>query len=198
MAKPSIGKNQEEPPLPDLADIFGRTWYVAQVASGRERVVAQYMRDHGHGAIVPTVQRFRFVNRYSKRKDPVYYPIMPRYVIIGFAPDAPRPWRDLYDLSFVHAVVEDARGPARVVRTQLVKFIKDLDGATWSAEEWERYMRSGHEFRPGDEVDVIDGVFREHRLRVEDIEGDMAKVLVKLFEIERPYMVPLAFLQKAE
>lgn len=188
----------EEPPLPGPAEVFERSWYVAQVASGREQLVGRLLRERDHAAVIPVVERFRLANRYSKRKEKVRFALMPRYLIVGFEKAAMQPWRDLLGLTFVQAVIRGHDGyPMPVVRPQLAKFIELLGGPTMSAPDWERHMITGQEFRPGDYVDVVQGAWRGHQVRVEDIEGEAAHIIMMLFNRELPVQLPLAALRKS-
>lgn len=187
-----------EPPLPDWPEIVRRRWYVAQVVSGREQVVAELLRGRGHTAIVPVVERYRARNRYAKSKVKVTYALMPRYLIVGFEPDAMQPWRDLFGNSWVQGVVMDEAGPMPVYRKQLARFLGELGGPTWAAPDWERYMRSRHEFKPGDYVDVAEGSLAGWRVQVDAIVGEAAKIIVNLLGRDTVMSLPLAHLQKAE
>jgi len=189
----------EQPELPTPREIEAHSWYIVQVASNREQLTADLLRHRAHLAVVPVVERYRRANRYARSKRKVTFPIMPRYVIVGFGRDAMQPWRDLFGIGFVQGVVSDARGPMQVRDKKLAKFFEELGGSKWNAPDWERHMRSGHEFKPGDYVDLAEGSLAGWRVQVHDIVGDVAKIIINnLLGRDVEMSVPLAQLIKAE
>lgn len=188
----------EQPPLPHLGAIMERTWYLAQVPSGRETLVAELMRGHGHQAIVPVVRCWRKRSRYSARKVERDFALLARYLILGFAPSALSAFDDLRRFSFVQSIVCDGRGYAPIMRVQLIEFVKLLGSATWTVDAAQRFMVSGKEFQLNDEVEVLSGPFIGWRGIVKAFEGKRAVVEVELFDRLTTFRMPLESLAKAE
>jgi transcription antitermination factor NusG len=57
-------------------------------------------------------------------------------------------------------------------------------------------MRTREEFAAGDNVEVLDGPFRDHRVKVVEISGAMAKILMPLFGTMRELDMPLETLSR--
>lgn len=187
----------EQPALPDLQSIFWRTWYLVQVAAGRETLVADLMRNRGHDAIVPVVRCWRRPNRHARGKRQREFALLARYVIVGFAPDAIGPFDDLRRFDFVQSVVSDANGYAPIMRRQLIAFVRQLGGPVWTVDGAQRFMRTHHEFAVGDTVEVVEGSLAGWRARVSAIDGASALLEVMLFNRLTTLHLPLEILSKA-
>ena len=192
-----IRRRFEQPDLPMLQDILERHWYLVQVPSGRETMVAELMRLRSHQAIVPVVRCWRRANKHTHQKREREFALMARYVILGFAENALSAFDDLRRYSFVQTVVYDANGYAQVAKAQLIAFVKLLGSATWTVDQAQRFMRTGREFNVGDEVDVLDGSLAGWRVTVKAIEGGTAYFDVMLFDRLTTFHMPIAVLGKA-
>jgi transcription antitermination factor NusG len=197
----SSGKVQrrrfEQPELPDLRVIIERTWYLVQVPSGRETLVADLMRSRHHEAIVPVVRCWRRPNRHTHTKREREFTLMARYVILGFDPLGMSGFDDLRRYSFVHTVVSDANGYETIARAQLIEFVKLLGTSTWTVDQAQRFMRTGREFAVGDRVEVLDGSLAGWIVTVKAIEGGTAYFDVPLFNRLTTFRMPLEVLGKA-
>lgn len=178
-------------------------WYGITTRSGAEFVVEAMLERSGLVAIVPAQRVFRRVNRYVRRKHEVIYPLLPRYVLIGFdakgSPDYAPPWRQkVYDLPIPVLPVGIEPGvPWRMDGLKVAAFLK-LNGQIKAADA-ERYMRTHKEFAEGDLVNIVEGGFAGHSGRVHVISGAVAKVLLPLFgSAGQDVPIPLANLERAE
>lgn len=187
---------REAPELPTLAAILTHTWFLVQVPSGRELLVADLMRSRGHEAIVPMVRCYRRANGRAKRKAMRSFPLMARYLILGLDPDGLAGFDDLRRFSFIHDVVCDARGYKPIVKTQLIKFVKLLGSATWTVDAAQRFMRTGREFGVGDQVEVLEGSLAGWTVTVKAIDRDTAYFDCVLFNRLTTFHLPLEVLGK--
>jgi transcription antitermination factor NusG len=192
-------------PADDLAAL---SWYGITTRAGAEFAVEAMLERSGLVALVPMRKVFRKVNRYAKRKQAVAFPIMPRYVIIGFAMSEmvwstatgqfEAPWRQrVLDLPIpVVPVGIEEETPWRMDGVKVAEFLKRNGQIT--AADVERYMRTHGEFGEGDTVDIIEGPFSGYSGKVHVISGAEAKVLLPLFgNAEQDVRVPLANLEKS-
>jgi len=187
----------EQPPLPDLMAIFEHRWYLVQVPSGRETMVAELMRNHGHQAIVPVVRCWRLANRYARRKSEREFALMSRYIILGFGHDDPMGFDDLRRFSFVHSVASDGGGYEQMSRFDLIQFVKFLGTSTWTVDNAQRFMRTGREFKAGDRVEVLSGSLMGWAVTVKRIDGDVAEFEAPMLGRLMTVRLPIAILGKA-
>lgn len=177
-------------------------WYGVMTRPGAEFAVEAMLERAGFVALVPAQSVYRRVNRYVKRKSRVSYPLLPRYVLIGFEAkgraDFEPPWRRVLDVPIpVHPVGIEQELPWRMDGTKVAAFLKANGFIT--AADAERFMRTHKEFAEGDMVDIAEGPFRGHRGRVHVISGREAKVLLPLFgNAEHPVAIALANLERSE
>jgi transcription antitermination factor NusG len=163
------------------------------VRAGEEFAVEAILERRGFVAIVPMIKQYRRVNRYVKRKHQVSYPLIARYVLVGF--DGPAPWHEVFDISMVQSVVGVGDVPQKMQGRKVAKFLVDLGEVV--APEAQQHMRTHQEFEEGDDVEIIGGVFDGHVVRVHKIEGSAAQVLLPLFGSVQEVPVPLANLVKS-
>lgn len=184
-------------------------WYGVTTRPGVEFAVEAMLENSGLVALVPMQRVFRKVNRYTKRKVSVPFPIMARYVIIGFRETElvwsgdtrafEPPWRQrVLDLPIrVQPVGIEAQQPWRMDGRKVAEFLKRNGQIT--AADIERYMRTHKEFAEGDMVDIVEGPFSGYSGRVHLISGAEAKVLLPLFgSAGQDVPIPLANLERQE
>jgi len=187
----------EQPELPDLMAIFEHRWYLIQVASGRETLVAELMRHRGHQAIVPVVRCWRLANRYARRKSEREFALMARYLILGFRHDDVFGFDDLRRIVFTPQVVSDSEGYEQVSRAELLDFVKFLGTSVWTVDDAQQFMRTGREFSVGDMAEVLSGSLAGWTVRVKRIDGDLAAFDVAMMGRWMEWRLPLAMLGKS-
>ncbi len=184
------------------AALAGLHWYALVTKSGAERPVAAQLERRGLVTVVPIRREERLVNRHSKRRHMIELPLLPRYVFVGFgygcASGYDEELRSFFalqrDLTLVQAVVGMEGLPRRMDAEKVAAFI----------------VRSGvvikmlpvpQDKRPaeGDDATITDGPFEGNVVRVREIRGAEARVLMPFFgNPEYEVGVPLANLSKAD
>ncbi len=190
-----------------VAELAALHWYALMTAPQAEFAVEANLEQRGLVAVVPKVTRYRRVNHYAKQKTEISFPLVARYVFVGFDAGGDAgfvpPWHRVFELTMVKSVVGAEGRPWRMHGGQVATFLRH-NGVTQSPEA-ERHMRSGKEFGEGDMVDIVDGAFRGFTVKVHAIEGAEAKVLLPLFggqdggtdETAHLVPVPLGYLERA-
>lgn len=146
-------------PVSELREL---NWYAVMVRAGQEFAVEALLERRGIVAIVPMITQWRRVNRFVKRKHQVSYPLVARYVLVGF--DGPPRWDRVFDLTMVHSVVGVGEVPWRMQGRMVAKFLLEL-GEVRAPDE-QRHMATHREFAAGDEVEVIGTAYDGHVVRV--------------------------------
>lgn len=178
-----------------LRDAPQLLWYALLTPPGREFVAQKILRRYGLRTFVPVRREYRRKNKFVRDKVLKEYPIAPRYVFAGFPRGTPL-WFDLFALPNISGVVGLEDDPTRIRSGAMVKFITKTGGGL-NAPEAQRFMRTHHEFSVGQMVEVIDGPFKDHKIRVVAIRGAKAALMLELFGQEREVEVPMINLQAA-
>ena len=176
-----------------VAELGALNWYAVMVRAGEEFAVEAILERRGMIAIVPMIRQWRRVNRFVKRKQQVSYPLIARYVLVGF--DGPPQWARVFDISMVQAVVGVGEVPLVMQGRKVARFLVELGEVT--APEAQKYMQTHHEFEVGDSVEIIGGAFDGQVVTVDRIDGNAAQVLLPLFGSVQGVNVPLANLVKS-
>lgn len=176
-----------------VAELAALNWFAIMVRAGEEFAVEAILDRRGLVAVVPMIRQWRRVNRYVKRKHEVSFPLIARYVLVGF--DGPPQWGRVFDLSMVQAVVGVGEVPWRMDGRRLARFLVECGEVTVPGAQ--QHMRTHHEFGEGDAVEIVGGAFDGQVVRVERIEGDAARVLLPLFGAVQEVAMPLANLVKS-
>lgn len=182
-------------------------WYAVLVKPSAEFDVEAVLNASGILAVVPVRREWRQVNRYVKRKHPVCYSVLPRYVLVGFGGTQATSYDDelralariMRDLTLVQAVIGMDGMPRRLNAKRVAKFLLELGEI--DAPKWQRHMQTGKEFAPGDDALITSGPFADHVVSVDAISGSKARVTLTLLmgdtESEHKLTVPLANLVKS-
>jgi len=186
-----------------MLQLAGLSWYALQVAANAEFAVAAQLERRDLVATVPERIEWRQVNRFTERKHKVTYSLLPRYVFIGFGLGAPTSYLDELialaalqrDLTLIHSVVGMDGQPRRLRAMAVALFLRDLGQV--QAPDAHRFMPTHREFGVGDDVVIASGPFEGNVVRVEEIAGDAARILIPLFGGQE-VRVPLANLEKAD
>ncbi len=184
-------------------------WYALEVIRQKE-YVAGFLLKRGFACetFIPTTTRWRRRSRYARAKTELAYAAIPGVIFAGFA--GPPAWYHLMRLQHITGVLSIGERPATINAKELSAFrATQLDGhlviervrvryrggeversrrsifvegrGILRAPQEQRHMRSKKEFATGDEVRVADGPFRDNNVRVKQIAGTRAKVLLPLF-----------------
>ncbi len=184
-------------------------WYALEVMRQKE-YVAGFLLKRGSACeiFIPTETRWRRRSRYARAKTEFAYAAIPGVIFAGFA--GPPAWYHLMRLPHITGVLSIGERPATINAKELAAYrATQLDGhlviervrvryrggdversrrsifvegrGILRAPEEQRHMRSRKEFAMGEEVRVADGPFRDNNVRVKQIAGTRAKVLLPLF-----------------
>ncbi len=179
-------------------------WYALMVKPGTEFDVEALLNAAHILAVVPVRREWRKVNSYVRRKQQVCYSVLPRYVLVGFGGTDASNYEDevraiariMRELTLVQSVVGMEGMPRRMNALRVAEFLRDLGEI--DAPKWQRHMKTGREFEVGDQVEVLSGPFSGQVVRVDEIKGRYASVLLPLFgEAEHSVRVPIAKLVKS-
>lgn len=157
-------------------------WYVIRVAPQKEFVVQELLARKGVVTYCPSDSRWRRKNRFQKQKSLIPYPLMPSYVFAGFIPGVPA-WFDLFSIGPVLGCVGFEGRPARVVPDRMVKLIKQHRNGLVRPDE-EQFMKTWREFKSGQLVKISHGPFEGRLVRVVEVNGPFAKILIEAFGME--------------
>lgn len=164
-------------------------WFALTCRPQKEFACQRVLERYGLRTFVPIRREWRRRNAISKAKVLKPYPIAPRYVFAGFEPGVPL-WFELFNLPIVSGVVGLEGEPAQIPAAAMVAFMQKTGGGL-NAPSVQRFMRTHHEFRAGDRVEITEGPFAGMEVPVKAIEGHKATVLMQLFggavdEVEMP------------
>lgn len=194
-------------------------WYALQITPQKELVGQEIMRRQGFMTYVPVEYRWRKKNRYTRDKQKRVFPLLPRYLFIGFDPDqvsffAPflRPESRAYQkgdeavterrifnvfaLPIVTGCVGVADEPRQLVTDQVVKFVNRYPDGLQRPKE-EKYMRTGKEFKTGDMVRVAEGPMRDFVVPVVSINAKTGrgKILATMLGMQTELDIALTDLE---
>ena len=179
----------------------GLHWYAVVTKAGAEHPVAAQLERTGLVVVVPIQRTERAINKFTRRKQWFEHPLLPRYVFVGFghgvASDYDGEVRTFFamqrDLTLVQAVVGMEGMPRRMNAQKVAAFI-ERSGVVVKALSVPADLRPGQ----GDSATITSGPFEGNVVRVHEIRGAEARVLMPLFgNAEHEVSVPLANLSKA-
>ncbi|KPU83711.1 hypothetical protein JI58_08000 [Marinosulfonomonas sp. PRT-SC04] len=153
----------------------------------------------GFDVFLPIRQEWRRINRYSKSKHLVSFPLLANWIFVGWPKGMDR-WRDLLRLDLVTGVVGADGRPMLITQEEIDGLRRKSAAGSHVAPVNQAGMRSGHEYAVGDEVRIdygsgsgpLDGL----EATVVDINGGSARALVQFFgavrsiEIDAGLLVP--------
>jgi len=165
-------------------------WFVVRVRAGEEFRAEEILAKNGYGCFVPFEKKWRRRSRYQCAPELVRRPLLIRYMFVGFSAD-PIDWYRLASFPFVEKIVGVGGYPLQVPWSHVADFVVlyNQDGRTAPREQ--KYMKANREFGVGDRVEVFGGPFDGSVLRVEEIRGSKAKVLVDMLGSERAVTIPV-------
>ena len=176
-------------------------WYAITTIPGYEATIEEWLERRGLVAIVPMHQVFRSPNMHVKKKRPVRFPLLPRYLFVGFGGV-----RDEWDVVFGFNIWLGSRVVTGIIGTP--------DGHAWRmdgakvarwlrvngmvrADDAEQHMRTHKEFAVGDAVEIAEGPMTGVVGEVVQMTAGEARVLIPLFGTTHEVRVPLANLEKS-
>jgi len=185
-------------PIDRIAEEIDRhAWFLARVSPGMEFSVVTLMADRGLFAWTPTRSEWRRPNGSVARKRLRTFVAAPGYVVVAMPLEpAARRWHlvtwcphviEMMGASIVGAPVEI--GPANV------ELIVQL---STEAEEHERFMRTRAEFRVGDAVRAVSGIYEGKVFDVMLIIEGRATVMADFCGAARRTSIPVSDLERVD
>lgn len=166
-------------------------WFALRTAPQREFAVEQILSRYGLTAFVPTETKWRKVPGTVRRKKPVTYAMLPRYLFVAcdcpYADILYQPW-----CRNVSGVVSVDGRPA-VIRPDAIERLALRSGAAIPT----RSTAVHRSFNAGDKVEIVEGPFKGWCVELTEIKGDVGRVLLKMFGTERTVEVSLSQLEAA-
>jgi transcription antitermination factor NusG len=165
----------------------GRQWFILRTVPREEMRATLILERQGAAVLYPRHAVFRRKNRYSKTKLGVLRPLLVRYLFVGFDGE-PNWFRTLECTSIVGFVGLDG-APRQVAYERIAAFMRGQ--RCLDAPDHHRHMITHKEFEVGDTVEVLDGPFAGHHVKVERLDGKNARAVLTLFGQERPLPMPV-------
>lgn len=156
------------------------------------------LKQMGFACFVPRESRWRFPNQVARRRGTKRLrrsQLFPGVAFAGvkFGDD----WRRLYRVSLVRSVITTSRGTMVPVNGERLHGIMDrYSRGAFRAPDHHKYMETGHEFDPGDEVVMISGPLVGQHFRVGKIHGREADILCRLLGREQVHRVGVENMRK--
>jgi len=199
-------------------NIFEHHWYLLRTKVNREFKAMEALQDRGYACALPYELRTRRRSRRAKTRDVIHFPVAPlsRYLLTGF-PMAVPPWRTLLEDWELARLVD---GPVSVTSDGLPtrvrpKAIFDLQGIYgtsmyelppkpkgWQQEEREPLHQGdtvvvGSWQPAGHSEEFVPGAFADQVVRIDQIEGNKASIVLRLFGIDHRVSVAVERLAAA-
>ncbi len=173
-------------------------WYLFRVRTNKERNVCARIEQAGYTAAMPEVTRRVRQSRHSKARVDRSYPGLKSYVLIGFDPRYPAPFRKIIDMPFVVGVVGFDSFASRLKSDQVFDF---LNNGAWDKRSIEALIQEWEpDYVDGDTVKLRGAGFDGVAGRVVHMDRRLkrARVAVPFLGSEREMEVPLDAAYKYE
>jgi transcriptional antiterminator NusG len=173
----------------DYAELAG--WFCLRIASGREFVVEEGLKNAGVDALVPTRKGDKIMKRHRIIPAPTL-PVLPGYVLVRCVA-SPGAMAGLRRFDKVVDVVGTAEKPYRVPEKFVSKFIQKA-----AAGKYDHRSPEPIAYAPGDQVMITDGPFHAFRGTVlgHDACHNRVRVEAMLFGRSTPINLDIAQIEK--
>ncbi len=171
-------------------------WYAVFVLSGKEFPAQKVLRHWAACIYLPLCRKWRRLNRYKRDKIKIAYPAVAGCLFVGFE-RGQESWFDIFrSVNSVYGVLGVNGRPVVLDGSRLAAFVND-NRILFDVAEEEKFMRTYHEFKIGDRVQIVDGPFGGHVVDVRDIKGKNAYILLNLLGGIQNVEISLDKLEKA-
>lgn len=177
------------------------TWFAFRTEPQKEFIAHAILNRAGFVSYTPIRQEYRFANRFAraKRKKTLKtFPLMVGYIFVALPPEALGWFCYYHKPECVYGVVGFAGAPVEIEHEIILAMAEEHGGIDYLAPDYERFMRTYKEFKPGDRVEIVDGALLGHQVVVEEIEGDQARAIIQMLGKEMQVAIPLMDLEAAE
>lgn len=176
------------------------SWYLIHTSAAREVEAARLLRLMGMLAWVPRGERFKRVggSRRPVRLTPTRYAAFAGYLFVGVR-QGEADWRALFETGLVHGVIGDNGAPYRVPVRSLVQVTHRQRRGVYdlSADDMVK-ARALPDVKAGETWRIGSGPLRGYDVPVVAVNGAIARVLVDLFQMQKPVELRLdVFLRRS-
>jgi len=169
-------------------------WFALRVLPQREMMAAKVLRYDGLVAEVKTERRLRRLTKWDKERRYITFNAAPGYCFIAVPGDDPRVF--VRPLHIFRSFVGPEDGPpARLNHGSVMNFLQLEDG---DLPGYYRHFKTGREFSIGDTVIIATGPFRDHQVRVEDVQDGEALFFMRMLGKDQEVRVSVNDCIKAE
>lgn len=168
-------------------------WFALRTLSGQEDMAAKVLRRDGLIAEVKTERRLRRRTKWDKERRYITFNAAPGYCFIGVPGYDPRVY--VRPLHIFRSFVGINGIPAALSAPAVRRFL-DLDDGDLPG--YFRHFRTGREFAIGDTVIVATGPFRDHQVKVVDVEAGEAVFFVHMLGVSKEVRISVNDCIKAE
>lgn len=166
-------------------------WYAFRVPPQKEFVAQTILTRRGFTAVVPSEVRFLRRSRSSRKTRERTSPLLHGYVLIPF--EGEPQWHHLFNLGIIQSVVGFGGVPAQI-RPDAIDAILKLSRIPVPHRSSVNTRRS---LAIGDCATLNGRGFQNYPVRVEEIKGEAAKVMLEMFGATREVFVSLSELEAA-
>lgn len=162
-------------------------WHVAQVRTGSERTVEEYLRRFAFEPYTPRARIFKAVpQRYLSRKQrngalvkrPVVKAVWPGYVFVNFDIDRGN-WHQVFQRAGVFGLLCVGDEPTRVVASEVARVrALEVDGYIPSGTFMSELFMASSAYEIGEQVRVTGGPFASFSGIVEELPPDLRELLM--------------------
>lgn len=165
------------------------SYYLFRVPPQKEQAAAEILRRRGYDAFCPTEKRFLRRSRSRKKPGEREYVVLHGYVPVRF--DTQPPWFDLFRMTLIKSVIVFDGRPRAISEDQMRRFLQAIGSALP-----DRFNKR-RSFIKGDAATYTGHGFTEFPVRIEEVSGPLAKILLPLLGAEREVSVRLEELEAA-
>lgn len=167
-------------------------WYALTVPPQKEFAAQEIMKRRGFTSFCPFESVWRKRSRFTKEKELRHFPIMPRYLFVGFS-NQPS-WYDIFRIPLIVSVVGLEGKPATLAN--MPRFVSNFRNGLRRPDA-EKHMQTHREYKIGDTAIVVEGALVDRLVNVEEITDGHAFFTLEMFGTERRLSVPAAHLAAA-
>jgi transcription antitermination factor NusG len=167
----------------------GYQWLIALVPPAKERVAESMLSAAGLTVFLPVEVRMRRVSRHANRREPREYPALPSYLFLGVRGYIP--WNDIRRYRIIQMILGVNGGPICLEEEAMTVMLTAMGEMAATANAAPRQIAVGDHCR------ILSGPFANHRVRIEEIKGKRARIIINLFGNDRPAEIQIEALQLA-
>jgi transcription antitermination factor NusG len=140
-------------PLIPASFPLGRRWYVAETFPKCEFEVESSLISKGFDAYAPRSRHFRWSKFSVRRREKIEKPLFPGYTFVSFDVEKDEWWQPIHSSDGVRSVLSNNLIPSRVHSFAIDRLRRAEAAGMFD------YTIPVSNFRPGDDVEIIEGPF---------------------------------------